>query len=173
MVYISRSTNIFENLALEDWFYHNFDFQNKSLLFMWINEPCVVIGRHQNPWIEVNLQSLPHNSSNLSRRNSGGGTVYHDEGNLNCTFFSTRARYNRKSNLEIICKVLKEKWNLNVGISPREDILINDFQKVSGTASKLGHKNAYHHCTLLVDVDLENLNQILRVSKVSYWIHFL
>ena len=166
IVYVSKSNNIFENLALEDWLYQKYDFKNKSLLFLWINQPCVVIGRHQNPWLEVNLQNLSTSAAYLARRNSGGGTVYHDTGNLNCTFFSSRARYNRKSNLEIICKTLKDKWNLNVGISQREDIVLDNFYKVSGTASKLGHKNAYHHCTLLVDVDSRNLHKMLHTVKV-------
>ncbi len=130
----------------------------------------VVIGRHQNPWVEVNLKNMSENGVFLSRRNSGGeytaylkiyccylmsnyyshfhtftgGTVYHDTGNLNCSFFSSRARYNRKSNLENICQSMKCNWNLDLMISPREDILLNSY-KVSGTASKLGHKNAYHH----------------------------
>ena len=73
-----------------------------------------------------------------------GGTVYHDTGNLNCSFFSSRARYNRRSNLEYICRSLKSNWNLDLTISQREDIVLNNF-KVSGTAYKLGHKNAYHH----------------------------
>lgn len=73
-----------------------------------------------------------------------GGTVYHDGGNLNCSFFTSRARYNRKSNLQTICQSLKNHWNLDLTISSREDILFNTY-KVSGTASKLGHRNAYHH----------------------------
>ncbi|KAI9565220.1 hypothetical protein GHT06_009002 [Daphnia sinensis] len=165
-VFVSKSTNIFENLALEDWFYKNFDFENQSLLFMWVNTPCVVIGRHQNPWLEVNLKNLSQNNVFLSRRNSGGGTVYHDQGNLNCSFFTSRVRYNRKSNLETICGSIRSHWNLNLTISPREDILFDSY-KVSGTASKLGHRNAYHHCTLLVDVDSSLLHQMLNVHELG------
>ncbi|XP_046644139.1 lipoyltransferase 1, mitochondrial-like isoform X2 [Daphnia pulicaria] len=160
LVFVSKSTNIFENLAIEDWLYKNFDFETQSLLFI------VVIGRHQNPWVEVNLKNMSENGVFLSRRNSGGGTVYHDRGNLNCSFFSSRARYNRKSNLENICQSMKCNWNLDLTISPREDILLNSY-KVSGTASKLGHKNAYHHCTLLVDVDSTKLHHMLKVDQLG------
>ena len=85
-VYISQSNDVFTNLALEDWLYKNHDFDHKSLLLLWQNNPCVVIGRHQNPWIEADVPFIRGSDAKLARRNSGGGTVYHDLGNLNCTF---------------------------------------------------------------------------------------
>lgn len=166
-VYFSKSNDVFTNLALEDWFYRNTNFEKNNLLLLWINKPCVVIGRHQNPWAEVNFSQLSQHGIQFSRRNSGGGTVYHDNGNLNCTFFSTRLRYNRKQNLELICKALTKEWNLNVEVSPREDIILDQKYKISGTASKLGNKVAYHHCTLLINVDTSKLLQALDVTDLG------
>jgi lipoyltransferase 1 len=40
-------------------------------------------------------------------------------------------------------------------------------QQISGTAAKLGRPNAYHHCTLLVDVDKAKLRSALRKHHVS------
>ena len=88
VVFISQSTNIYENLALEDWLYKNWDFNKRHLLLLWRNSPCVVIGRHQNPYMEANLPYLESANVPVVRRNSGGGTVYHDLGNLNCSFFT-------------------------------------------------------------------------------------
>jgi len=48
-VFISQSNDVFTNLALEDWLYRHHDFAHKHLLLLWRNDPCVVIGRHQNP----------------------------------------------------------------------------------------------------------------------------
>lgn len=107
-VFISQSNDIFTNLAIEDWIYKNTDFNNHHVLLVWRNAPCVVIGRHQNPWMEANMAFLAENGIDLARRNSGGGTVYHDKGNLNLTFFTPRERYNRKSNLEIITRAFSE-----------------------------------------------------------------
>ena len=165
LVYVSTSNNIYKNLALEDWFYQHLDLSETSLLFLWSNRPCVVIGRHQNPWTEVNLKHLNQHLIQLARRNSGGGTVYHDTGNLNCTFFTKRSKYHRRSNLEFLCQVLQDRWNVRAEINKREDIVVGDC-KVSGTAAKLGHSNAYHHCTILVDVNNENLSQSLTPAKV-------
>lgn len=130
-VFISQSTDIFTNLALEDWFYKNYDFKNHHILFLWRNNPCVVIGRHQNPWIEHNSQLAEKRGIVLARRNSGGGTVYHDIGNLNLSFFTPRERYNRKYNLEIITRALYREWGIEAEVNKREDIVVEGKCKVS------------------------------------------
>lgn len=163
-VFISQSHDIFTNLALEDWMYKNFDFTHHHVMLLWRNSPCVVIGRHQNPWMEANFIES-ENGIQLARRNSGGGTVYHDEGNLNVTFFTPRERYNRKQNLEILAKTLERGWDLHSQINKKEDIVLDSAFKISGTASKLGRPNSYHHCTLLVDVNKEQLVRALDKNK--------
>ncbi|XP_046383087.1 lipoyltransferase 1, mitochondrial isoform X2 [Ischnura elegans] len=157
-VLISQSSDIFTNLALEDWIYRHFDFSKHHVLLLWRNSPCVVVGRHQNPWAEANVSRLSEAGIPIARRNSGGGTVYHDGGNLNLTFFTPRGRYNRRSNLELIGRALNSEFGIRTTVSPREDILIEGDYKISGTAAKLGQPNAYHHCTLLVNVNMPNLH---------------
>lgn len=152
-VFISQSTDIFTNLALEDWLYRHHNFNKKHLLLLWRNDPCVVIGRHQNPWTEADVPFLRENAIELARRNSGGGTVYHDMGNINCTFFTQRSSYHRRHNLDIICGAIRRMTDLNVSVNKREDIVLDEDYKISGTAAKLGKDNAYHHCTVLVDVN--------------------
>lgn len=61
-----------------------------KILFLWQNSPCVVIGRAQNPWLECNLEAMDNDKIPMVRRQSGGGTVYHDYGNLNYTIISTK-----------------------------------------------------------------------------------
>lgn len=129
-VFISQSNDIFTNLALEDWMYKNFDFTNHHVMLLWINSPCVVIGRHQNPWLEANIGNGTDHGVQLARRNSGGGTVYHDNGNLNMTFFTPKDRYNRKQNLEIITSALNREWGLKAEINKKDDIVIDGINKV-------------------------------------------
>lgn len=123
-VFISQSYDIYTNLALEDWLYKNFDFSNHHVLMLWANDPCVVIGRHQNPFLEANISNLLKAGIPLARRNSGGGTVYHDRGNMNMTFFTPRERYDRNYNLNIITRALFREWGIKADISPRDDITL-------------------------------------------------
>lgn len=109
--------------------YRNFDFRRHHVLMLWRNAPCVVIGRHQNPWLEANvpnLATIANDGVKLARRNSGGGTVYHDMGNLNMTFFTTREGYNRKYNLEIVRRAIFREFGLKVELSDREDLVIRN-----------------------------------------------
>lgn len=115
---------------------------------------------------EANVSRLEANNIVLARRNSGGGTVFHDRGNINLTFFTPRERYNRNYNLHIITRALFREWEIKADISPRDDITLYG-NKISGTAAKLGQKNAYHHCTLLVDTDKSRLRDALIKENVE------
>jgi len=152
------------NLAFEDWLYLNADLTNRRILFLWRNEPTIVIGRHQNPWAECSVKNLQKCNAHLARRKSGGGTVYHDLGNINLSFFTPRQLYNRKENLALIVKVLRERWKLDAEASPRDDILIDAKFKISGSSSKLGRLISFHHCTLLLDADERLLKFLLQPS---------
>ncbi|ELU10806.1 hypothetical protein CAPTEDRAFT_35845, partial [Capitella teleta] len=167
----STCRNIYHNLALEDWIHAHHDFSdNQTLLLLWRNEPCVVIGRHQNPWAECDVRRCEEQKVEVARRKSGGGSVYHDLGNLNCSFFTNKRKYNRLMNLELIADALASTWGLDVTVSPRDDLLLNKEYKaslISGTAAKLGSKVAYHHCTLLFNTDMNPLNKLLQSSVLG------
>ncbi|XP_017078275.1 lipoyltransferase 1, mitochondrial [Drosophila eugracilis] len=166
-VFISQSSDVFTNLALEDWLYKNFDFSHHHVLLLWANDPCVVIGRHQNPFTEANVSRLVERGITLARRNSGGGAVYHDLGNLNCTFFSPRERYDRKYNLNIVTRALFREWAIKAEINERDDIVVMN-KKISGTAAKLGHPNSYHHCTILASANKLHLGESLVREPANY-----
>ncbi|XP_046842859.1 lipoyltransferase 1, mitochondrial-like [Xenia sp. Carnegie-2017] len=147
------------NLGYENWMYENIDFENHDVLYFWQNLPSVVIGRHQNPWLECNLKYLKGHEIKVARRHSGGGTVYHDMGNLNVTFMTSRSKYDRKKNLQLIAHSLSKTWGLDIDLSSRDDLILDGLFKVSGSAAKLGKSSSYHHCTILCDTDLDKLTK--------------
>ncbi|TNN40275.1 Lipoyltransferase 1, mitochondrial [Liparis tanakae] len=165
LVLRSRSTDVFLNLALEDWIDAHVDLERRGLLLLWSNRPAVVIGRHQNPWSECHLAAMRSAGVPLARRRSGGGTVFHDLGNLNLTFFSSKKAYDRRRNLEVITGALRRlRPRLAVHATERFDILLDGHFKISGSASRLSRKSSYHHCTLLHSADRAALAAVLRPS---------
>lgn len=172
-VFISQSKDIFTNLALEDWLYRNYDFKNQHALLLWRSDPCVVIGRHQNPWVESNAQCLQEYGIALARRNSGGGTVYHDAGNLNLSFFTPRERYSRSYNLNIVTRALYREWGLKAVINKREDIVVQGEYKVRTRKAAIRGNNGR---AVIVDyfsfrclVQLRNWGDLTLITTARCW----
>ncbi|KAH7728883.1 CRE-GIP-2 protein [Aphelenchoides avenae] len=163
-VYLSSSRSIYENLALEEYLFRHHDLNAKGeAALIWSNTPTVVIGRHQNVWLEANVPFLREKGIDLARRHSGGGTVYHDMGNLNVSFLTTQKRHCRPRNLRLLADALNLRLGTNVVPNGRDDLILEPGErKVSGTAARISHGRAYHHLTLLVDVDVERLKTALR-----------
>ncbi|TDH06467.1 hypothetical protein EPR50_G00113720 [Perca flavescens] len=163
-VLVSRSTDVFENLALEQWLDSSSSPGARRLL-LWRNRPAVVIGRHQNPWAECDLAAARRRGVALARRRSGGGAVYHDLGNLNVTFLAPREAYDRRRNLSVVTGALRRaRPGLDVLATERLDVVLNGSFKISGSASRLSRTPPYHHCTLLHSADRSAPPPVLRPS---------
>lgn len=154
--------NPFLNLALEDFFLRGDT--NLPVLLFYVNRPCVVLGRFQNPWLETNLPYLVKNDIWLVRRQSGGGCVFHDEGNLNFSFITPDGTIDRRKHAELLQAAFK-KADINLEISPRNDLRL-DGKKISGSAYKQTKDASFHHGTFLVNSDLDKLEESLKHTLV-------
>lgn len=76
--------------------------------------PTVVVGRHQNPFLEGNMSFLKEKAIDLARRHSGGGTVFHGFGNLNISILTSQKDHCRPKNLQWIAKILNETFKTEV-----------------------------------------------------------
>lgn len=160
----SETFNPWFNLATEDWIFREMD-PDGHVLFLWRNCETVVIGRYQNPWLECRLEQMAADGVKLARRQSGGGAVYQDHQNLNFTFMSGAGVYDKERNFEIIIDALS-KFGIKAETSGRNDMLCEG-KKISGSAFKLTRDRAFHHGTLLVDVDLGRLQNYLNPDMLK------
>lgn len=128
------------------------------LLLLCTNRPCVVIGKNQVPWRECATALLRSSNLPLARRISGGGTVYHDRGNLNYSFLLPRDTYRQEDVFEIVLSALA---SLGIKASVGEhNGLFADGRKFSGTAFCYRRQHVIHHGTLLVDTNLDRLRAV-------------
>jgi lipoate---protein ligase len=133
---------------------------SEALLLFYVNDPCVVVGRNQNPWAEIR----PGSGLPALRRVSGGGAVYHDAGNLNWSFIVPRSEHDREAELGLVLRALRD-----IGIDAAEGARGGLYlasgpeagSKISGTARRLSAHRVLHHGTLLVDTDLRRLSSSL------------
>ncbi|HIV75829.1 MAG TPA: lipoate--protein ligase [Candidatus Pseudogracilibacillus intestinigallinarum] len=153
------------NLALEEYVLQNFGEKDTFLLF-YINAPSIIIGKNQNTLEEVNTDYVEENNIKVVRRLSGGGAVYHDEGNLNYSFITKDdgdSFHNFAKFTEPIVKALN-----SVGVPAeligRNDLLIEG-KKFSGNAQFLTRGRMFSHGTLMFDSEIEHVVSALNVSK--------
>jgi len=162
LIITSTSRDPFINQAIE--YYLLTETQGyEQILYLWVNSPCVFVGRNQNPWKEVNLDYLSKCKYPVLRRKSGGGTVYHDEGNLNISFIQPTKHTDTKSNLSLLQKTM-EDLGVHLIQNDRFD-LRHEGKKVSGSAFYIYKKRKLHHCTLLLKANEDHLWNCLRFDS--------
>ncbi len=155
------------NLALEEYVLQNFGEKDTYLLF-YINEPSIIVGRNQNTVEEINTEYVDSNGIKVVRRLSGGGAVYHDEGNLNFSFI-TKDDGESFHNFEKFTKPVVEALNklgVPAELKGRND-LVADGRKISGNAQFSTKGRMFSHGTLMFDSEIEHVVAALNVNKAK------
>ena len=131
-----------------------------DVLLLYINRPSVIVGRNQTLEAEVDLAYCRQEGIPVLKRLSGGGTVYHDEGNINYAFFGDKTEtpiLDRDFSTPIIRALAQLGVSAQVG--SRRELLCNG-RKISGTASHITRHRWLFHGTLLHHTDLKRLDRI-------------
>ena len=165
MIFIkNKNTDVYFNLAMEEYFFEKF--KKDEVFMLWINEPSVVIGKHQNLIEELNMKYCFENNIKIARRLSGGGTVVHDFGNLNYTYITNTTGDTALDFKEFLKPMYNALLNLNIDahISPRNDFRVLE-KKICGHSQFMRKKRVLHHGCILFDSNLDNLRNALNVKN--------
>ncbi|KIM35162.1 hypothetical protein M413DRAFT_368643 [Hebeloma cylindrosporum] len=125
-IYVSSSTDPLFNLTLEDWLFRNAP-RSSPLLLIYRDSPCVIIGRNQNPWTEVNFPALRAVGTSFVRRRSGGGTVYHDLGNTNFSIHLPQSSFDRRATGNVILGAVRS-LGIDAQLNDRNDICVGPYK---------------------------------------------
>jgi len=153
------------NLAIEEFAVRHLKALEPILLF-YINKPSIIIGKNQNTIEEINANYVQDNHIKVVRRLSGGGAVYHDEGNLNFSFITDndgKSFSNFKKFLDPIIQALA-KMEIQAEVKGRNDILIGE-KKISGNAQFATLGKLFTHGTLLFNSDINEVVNALKVRQ--------
>ncbi len=153
----TRTRDVYRNLAAEEWLLDHSP--RLPVLFLCVNDPCVVIGKNQNPWRECRLSGMEADGLRLARRISGGGAVCHDAGNLNLSVIVPRTQYREEKQYELIFQTL-ESFGIRASRVRKNALVVNGL-KFSGHAFCHRRNRTLHHGTLLVSSDLDRLRRCL------------
>ena len=154
----NTSTDPRKNLQLEE----NLCSLGVEVFMLWRNSPSVIVGRFQDIDAEVDTGFAERNGIPIVRRNSGGGTVYHDLGNVNYSFIR---RDDRRLTLEYFARIIMgtlEAIGINSRLEFRHNDILADGLKISGSAQYRHEGVLLHHGTLLFDSDLSVIPKVLK-----------
>ncbi|NMC38649.1 MAG: lipoate--protein ligase [Bacteroidales bacterium] len=161
-----ETTDPFYNLAVEEVLLKN---SQDEFLILGINSSSVIIGKHQVAHRESDTRFVTTNHIPVIRRISGGGTVYHDPGNLNFTFILNSEKGRQVDFRKYTLPVINFLASLGVDakFEGKNDLKVDGF-KISGNAEHVYRNRVLHHGTLLYDSDMNMLRGSLRKDTGQY-----
>ncbi len=161
-----ESTDPYFNLAVDEYLLKN---RSDDFLVLGINDSSVIIGKHQIAHRETVTKFISENRIPVIRRITGGGTVFHDSGNLNFSFILNSEAGKQVDFRKYTQPVIDflSSIGINAYFEGKSD-LKTDGYKISGNAEHVFHNRVLHHGTLLFDVNLDLLEASIMKDKGRY-----
>ena len=164
-IFVSPFSDAVSNAALEEFLFRRRPLE--ACLLFYRNGESVLWGRNQNPLHECALQQCLLEKVVLIRRISGGGTVYHDRGNLNYSFVLSREAWDPLRWVGLIVQALQDLGISKVHACSRHSIWL-DSRKVSGSAFALSGPSVMLHGCILLETNLDRLQKLLTPEIPPY-----
>ena len=163
----SPSHNAYFNIASEEYLLNKFP--KEDIFLLYVNAPSIIVGKFQNTLAEINLGYVRKNNIKVVRRMSGGGTVYHDLGNLNFSFHTLLGAQDFMDFSVFTEPVISLLNRLGVPakLEGRNDLLV-DGRKFSGNAKLARNGKMIQHGTILLNSEMSVLGEALTVNPLKF-----
>lgn len=163
----NNEINPYFNIASEEYLLKEFE---EEIFMLYRNSPSVIVGKHQNAMAEINHTYVREKNIDVVRRISGGGTVYHDLGNLNFTFIKNIEKGENLVDFKEHTRPIVEAFKIlgiKVRLERKSNLTINGV-KISGNAEHVYKRRVLHHGTILFSSNLEDLTKAIKTDPEKY-----
>lgn len=162
---INKSTSPYFNLALEEYALTEMD---RDMIILWRNSKAVIVGKNQNTIEEVDVDFVTANAIPVVRRQSGGGAVFHDPGNVNFTVIHDKGEDDFDNYAKFTAPIVAYLDTLGVKaeLSGRNDLAI-DGRKFCGNAQAAKGGRIMHHGCILYSADFGDLANSLKPRDIK------
>jgi lipoate---protein ligase len=163
---LPQETDPFFCLAAEEFLLKNYE---EDIFMIWQSHNAVIVGKHQNTLAEIDYRYVRETGLKVARRISGGGTVFHDLGNINYSCIKNVQGPHEVNFRNFMTPITGALLQLGVKavISGRNDLVVHE-RKISGNAEHIYKNRVLHHGTLLFDSNLKLLGQALGIMPGKY-----
>ncbi|MFO8145189.1 MAG: lipoate--protein ligase [Candidatus Syntrophosphaera sp.] len=154
------------NIASEEYILNNI---SEDVFLLYRNAPSIIVGRHQNTLAEINQEYVREHFIPVVRRLTGGGTVFHDLGNLNYCFIMRKNVGEEKGFAKYTAPVIAALRDLGVEarLEGRNDLTIKGM-KFSGNARAVYKDKIQQHGTILFSSRIADLSAALKANPLKF-----
>lgn len=164
---VGETTSPYFNLAFEEYALTQ---MRESMIALWRNDASVIVGSNQNTLEEIDIDFVRARNIPVVRRQSGGGAVFHDLGNVNYTIVHEMADGDFGNYEKFAAPLIGYLATLGVAaeFEGRNDLVAGG-RKFCGNAQAVKDGRIMHHGCILYSSDLSNLAGALspRPAKIE------
>lgn len=167
MLFINSSSHYAPyNIACEEYILNNCP---EDVFLLYRNDSSIIVGRHQNTLAEINLDYVKERNIPVVRRLTGGGTVFHDLGNLNYCFLMNRTEDEDRGFARYTAPILAALKDLGIEakLEGRNDLTIKGM-KFSGNARAVYPNKIHQHGTILFSSKITDLSAALKANPLKF-----